>query len=58
MSRKRSNAFAEFVTGVFMLVVLALLAYFTIVISGVDLIRGRERVKRGEGTVGQVGRGW
>ena len=45
MSRKRSNAFAEFVTGVFMLVVLALLAYFTIVISGVDLIRGRERVR-------------
>ena len=45
MSRKRSNAFSEFVTGVFMLVVLALLAYFTIVISGVDLIRGRERVR-------------
>lgn len=45
MSRKRSNAFAEFTTGVFMLVVLALLAYFTIIISGVDLIRGRERVR-------------
>ena len=45
MSRKRSNAFAEFITGVFMLVVLALLAYFTIIISGVDLIRGRERVR-------------
>ena len=44
MSRRRSNAFAEFITGVFMLVVLALLAYFTIIISGVDLIRGRERV--------------
>lgn len=45
MSRKRSNAFAEFITGLFMLVVLALLAYFTIIISGVDLIRGRERVR-------------
>ncbi|MBR4476341.1 MAG: MCE family protein [Kiritimatiellae bacterium] len=45
MSRKRSNAFSEFVTGLFMLVVLALLAYFTIVISGVDLIRGRERIQ-------------
>jgi phospholipid/cholesterol/gamma-HCH transport system substrate-binding protein len=45
MSRKRSNAFAEFITGVFMLVVMALLAYFTIIISGVDLIRGRERVR-------------
>ena len=45
MSRKRSNAFSEFVTGLFMLVVLALLAYFTIIISGVDLIRGRERIQ-------------
>ncbi len=45
MSRRKSNAFAEFITGVFMLVVLALLAYFTIIISGVDLIRGRERVR-------------
>lgn len=45
MSRRKSNAFAEFITGVFMLVVLGLLVYFTIIISGVDLIRGRERVR-------------
>jgi phospholipid/cholesterol/gamma-HCH transport system substrate-binding protein len=45
MSRRKSNVFAEFITGVFMLVVLSLLAYFTIIISGVDLIRGRERVR-------------
>lgn len=44
MSRRKSDAFAETVTGVFMLAVLALLAYFTIVISGVDIIRGTERV--------------
>lgn len=44
MSRKRSSAFADMITGVFVLSVLALLAYFTIVISGIDLLRGRERV--------------
>ena len=45
MSRRKSHAFSDFITGVFMLTVLALLAYFTIVISGVDIIRGKERVK-------------
>lgn len=43
--KKRSDAFADTVTGVFMIAVLALLGYFTIVISGVDLIRGRSRVE-------------
>lgn len=44
MSRRGNDAFADAATGVFMLAVLALLAYFTIVISGVDLLRGTERV--------------
>lgn len=44
MGRRGSDAFADAVTGVFMLAVLALLAYFTIVISGIDLVRGTERV--------------
>ena len=45
MSRRQSHAFSDLITGIFMLTVLALLAYFTIVISGVDLVRGKERVK-------------
>lgn len=45
MSRRQSHAFSDLVTGIFMLTVLALLGYFTIVISGVDIIRGKERVK-------------
>ena len=44
MSRKRNDVFAEVVTGVFMLAVLTLLVYFTVVISGVDIIRGTERI--------------
>ena len=44
MKRKRSDVFAEMVVGVFMTAVLALLAYFTIVISGVDIIVGRQKV--------------
>ena len=44
MKRKRSDVFAETVVGVFMAAVLALLAYFTIVISGVDILVGREKV--------------
>lgn len=44
MSAKRTgDAFADTVTGVFMLAILALLGYFTIVISGVDLFGGRAR---------------
>ena len=44
MKRKRSDVFAETVVGVFMAAVLALLAYFTIVISGVDILVGRTKV--------------
>lgn len=45
MSRKNRDVFGEFVVGLFMVVVIALLAYFTIVISGVDLLVGRKRTK-------------
>ncbi|MBQ6136255.1 MAG: MCE family protein [Kiritimatiellae bacterium] len=44
MSAKKSDAFSEAVVGVFMLAVLALLVYFTIIISGVDVIGGRQKV--------------
>ena len=44
MSRSKSRGFSDLVTGVFMLSVLALLGYFTIVISGIDLITGKEKV--------------
>ena len=45
MSQKNRSAFKDVLTGVFMLSVLSLLVYFTIVISGVDVLRGRERVQ-------------
>lgn len=45
MKRKHRDAFAEAVVGVFMLAVLALLAYFTIVISGVDVLSGHRKVQ-------------
>lgn len=44
MKRTKSDVFAETVVGVFMAAVLALLAYFTIVISGVDIMVGRTKV--------------
>ncbi len=45
MSRKRrSDAFSEAVVGLFMIAVLGLLVYFTIVISGVDVLKGRQKV--------------
>ncbi len=45
MSRKRkSDAFSEAIVGLFMIAVLGLLVYFTIVISGVDVLKGREKV--------------
>lgn len=44
MSRSKASGFSDLVTGVFMLSVLALLGYFTIVISGIDLITGKEKV--------------
>jgi phospholipid/cholesterol/gamma-HCH transport system substrate-binding protein len=43
MSRKNKDSFSEFIVGIFMAAVLALLVYFTIVISGVDLLAGREK---------------
>ena len=43
--KKNNDLFSELIVGMFMVAVIALLAYFTIVISGVDLIRGRERVR-------------
>jgi phospholipid/cholesterol/gamma-HCH transport system substrate-binding protein len=46
MIMKRNNdVFSEVIVGLFMVGVFALLAYFTIVISGVDLLRGREQVR-------------
>ena len=44
MSKKRSDVFAETIVGIFMTAVLALLVYFTIVISGVDILIGRTKV--------------
>ena len=44
MSGKRSDIFAETIVGIFMAAVLALLAYFTIVISGGDILVGRAKV--------------
>lgn len=45
MSTKRKDSFSEIVVGLFMLAVLALLVYFTIVISGVDVLGGRSRIQ-------------
>ena len=42
--KRKSDAFTQVVVGVFMLTVLLLLGYFTIVISGVDLLTGREKI--------------
>ena len=45
MSRRRKNdVFSEAIVGLFMVAVLALLVYFTIVISGVDVLKGRQKV--------------
>ena len=44
MSKKRSDVFSETIVGIFMAAVLALLVYFTIVISGVDILIGRTKV--------------
>ena len=45
MSRKNSDVFSEVVVGVFMVAVIALLGYFTIIISGVDMVFGRTRAQ-------------
>ena len=44
MSKNRSDIFAETIVGIFMTAVLALLVYFTIVISGVDIFVGHTKV--------------
>ena len=45
MSRKNSDVFSEVVVGIFMVAVIALLGYFTIIISGVDMVFGRTRAQ-------------
>ena len=45
MSRKKNEAFAQLVVGVFMIAVIALLGYFTIVVSGVDILAGRAKTR-------------
>lgn len=42
--KKNSEFFSECVVGIFMVAVLGLLAYFTIIISGIDLLRGTAKV--------------
>jgi len=42
--KKQSDVFSEMVVGLFMMAVLALLAYFTIIVSGVDLFDSKQRV--------------
>ena len=44
MKSRKKDVFAEMIVGVFMVAVLALLGYFTIVISGVDILAGRSKV--------------
>ena len=44
MSSRKKDPFSEAIVGLFMLAVLALLVYFTIVISGVDVLHGRQKV--------------
>ena len=43
MSGKNKDVFSEVIVGIFMVAVIALLGYFTIVISGVDIMFGRKR---------------
>ena len=45
MSRKNNDVFSEVVVGIFMVAVIALLGYFTIIISGVDMVFGRRRAQ-------------
>ncbi len=41
--KKKNNTFAEAIVGLFMVSLILLLAYFTIVVSGVELLSGKER---------------
>ena len=43
MGGKNKDVFSEVIVGIFMVAVIALLGYFTIVISGVDIMFGRKR---------------
>ncbi len=45
MSVKKTDAFSEIIVGIFMLAVFSLLVYFTIIISGVDILQGRKKVE-------------
>ena len=45
--KRKSDTFAQAIVGLFMVTILLLLGYFTIVISGVDIIQGKERVRLG-----------
>ena len=42
--KKHGEFFSEMIVGLFMVAVLALLAYFTIIISGVDWLKGGAKV--------------
>ena len=44
MSSNRKDSFSEAIVGVFMLAVLALLVYFTVIVSGVDVFGNRKMV--------------
>jgi len=44
MSANKKDVFSEAIVGLFMLAVLGLLVYFTIIISGVDVLQGRQKV--------------
>ncbi len=46
MAQNRTNFVQEAFVGLFMAAVLALLIFFTVVISGMDLLTGKSRVKR------------
>ena len=43
--KRKNETFTQLVVGFFMVTLMALLAYFTIVVSGVDLMIGRSRIK-------------
>ena len=43
MNRNRNDVFSQAVVGLFILAVTALLAYFTIVVSGVDILQGNRK---------------
>ena len=46
--KKKNDIFAETIVGIFMAAVLALLIYFTIVISGVDILVAGNTVFRAD----------